>query len=132
VTTGTLMQALPKRVRELAATFGVEQAATTGGQLEDVAFHMLAERPCVPITLELEPQDAVTCATARLWDGIETSVFEGVRFGPDQTAVLERPVPAGQYVLTITIDPPTPPFRNVPALPVPALPPYYTAKVRVG
>jgi Caspase domain len=132
VTTGTLMQALPKRVSELAGDFGVEQAATTGGQLEDVPFHVLPERPCVPLTLALEPAGAVACATARLWDGIETSVFEDVRFQADETAVLERPVPAGQYVLTITIDPPTPPFRNVPALPVPALPPYYTATVRVG
>ena len=131
VTTGTLMQALPQRVRELAATFGLEQAATTGGQLEEVVFHVLEERPDVPLTLQLEPEDAVECVTLRLWDGVETSVFEGLRFDAGG-AVLQRPVPAGQYVLTVSIEPPTPPYRAVPALPVPALPPYTIARVKVA
>ena len=125
------MQALPKRVRELAAAFGVEQAATTGGQLEDVPFHVLAARPEVPLTLELEPGEAASLVRARLWDGVATSVFDDARFEPGGRPSLRRPVPAGHYVLTLSIEPPTPPYRAIPALPVPALPPEYKTKVDV-
>ena len=92
---------------------------------------MLPDRPNVPVTLQLEPEAAVPCVTLRLWDGLETSIFENVRFDAG-AAVLQRSVPAGQYVLTVAIEPPTPPYRAVPALPVPALPPRAITRVKVG
>jgi hypothetical protein len=127
VTTTTLVQQLPKRVRELAETHGTEQVATTGGQLEDVPFHVLAEKPEVPITLQLDPDAAVACARARLWDPQTTEVFAGEAFAP----TISRKVPAGQYALAVSIEPPTPPFSDVELFLVPALPPAYTGVVKV-
>ena len=134
VTTGTLMRALPRRVSELAQTFGHEQTATIGGQLADVILQVLPKAPEVPVTFELHPRDAVECAFARLWDGtVGTSIFEDEPFRPDEEATpkLARPVPAGLYVLTVSIKPPTPPFKEIPALPIPAVPPGVTRKVAV-
>jgi len=128
VTSTTLVQALPKRVRELAAAFGAEQSATTGGQLEDVVFHTLSGKPEVPITIRVTPAGAVACARARLWDPQATDeVFDGEAFTP----TISRQVPAGAYALAVTIQPPTPPFADVPLFLVPALPPAYTATVKV-
>lgn len=127
VTTTTLVRELPNRVRELAESHGTEQVATTGGQVEDVPFHVLPGKPDVPITLQLDPDDAVACARARLWDPLDTDVFTGEAFAP----TISRSVPAGQYALAITIDPPTPPFVDVELFLVPALPPGYTGVVRV-
>lgn len=128
VTTATLMQQLPTRVRELAAAHGAEQSATTGGQLEDVPFHVLPGAPDVPVTLQVSPDGAVQCARARLRDpqaGAE--IFTGEAFGP-----ITRSVPAGQYLLDVTMQPPTPPFRDVEDVIVPALPPRCGLVVEVG
>jgi Caspase domain len=127
VTTATLMHALPRRIAELAKRLGLEQTATTGGQLADVVFHVLPGAPEVPLTLELEPPEAAVCAIARLWDGVGTTVFDGERFSP----TLARPVPAGHYVLTVRIEPPTAPYHELQALPVPALPPACRQRVPV-
>ncbi len=132
VTTSTLMRALPRRVAELARGFKYEQTPTTGGQLADVIFHVLPGQPDVPVTLELDPPGAATCVLARLWDGIETSIFDDERFTPPETPTLTSTVPAGQYVLTVSVDPPTPPYRELAALPIPALPPAFYRKVPVG
>jgi len=118
VTTATLMRALPRRVAELAQSFGEEQTATVGGQLADVILHVLPGAPNVPLTLELNPAEAAGCALARLWDGVANSIFDDEPFTP----TLIRPVPAGIYVLTVRIQPPTPPYQGVPALPILALP----------
>ncbi|HSJ94389.1 MAG TPA: caspase family protein [Gaiellaceae bacterium] len=130
VTTTTLVQQLQKRVKELAAAHGAEQIATIGGQLEDVPFHVLPGKPEVPITIRLDPDsaEAAACARARLWDPLATDVFDGEAFQP----TIARTVPAGQYLLTVTIDPPTPPFADVPLFPVPALPPGYRGVVKVA
>jgi hypothetical protein len=128
VTTSSLMRALPKRVGELARSFNSEQTGTTGGQLAEVIFHVLPEAPKVPVTLELDPEAVIAGATARLWDGVATSVFEGERFTPKLT----KSVPAGQYVLTVEIKPPVPGFEDeIPAFPVPALPPEFVKKLAV-
>lgn len=128
VTTSTLMRALPKRVTELAASFGERQTATVGGQLAEVVLHVLPGRPEVPVTLELHPGEASGCARARLWDGLGTgSVFVDRQFTP----TLSHTVPAGMYVLTVTISPPTPPYREVPAQPIAALPPAVVERVAV-
>ncbi|MGH3109785.1 MAG: caspase family protein [Gaiellaceae bacterium] len=127
VTTTTLVKELPKRVRKLAEEHGTEQVATTGGQLEDVPFHVLPGKPEVPITLQLVPDAAVACAQARLWDPLAAEIFAGEAFTP----TIARQVPAGQYLLEVKIEPPTPPFTDVPLFPVPALPPGYTAVVKV-
>ena len=127
VTTATLMQALPKRVRELAEAFEMEQTATTGGQLQDVPFHVLAEPPDVPITLLLTPENAAACARAKLWIGA-TSVFDDEAFTPR----LEKRVKAGKYILTVRIEPPTPPFKDIDAYPVIALPPHQTETISVA
>jgi hypothetical protein len=128
VTTTTLVRELPKRVRELAAQHGDEQTATIGGQLEDVPFHVLQERPNVPVTLQLFPDAATACALARL---VETpkkvDVFADVAFAP----TIAREIPAGHYLLSVKIQPPTPPFTDVEDIIVPALPPRYTGIVRV-
>jgi len=130
VTTSSLMRALPPLVSELARRFNQEQTPTTGGQLADVVFHVLPGKPVVPVTLELDPADAAHCALARLWDGItaDASVFERQRFTP----TLTHPVPAGQYVLTVSMEPPSEEFRELLALPIPALPPGFYGKVPVG
>lgn len=128
VTTTTLVRELPKRVRELAAVHGAEQSATTGGQLEDVPFHVLPGPPDVPITLQVSPPDAVACARARLFDPQAAEIFTGESFAPTIT----RQVPAGQYLLDVTIQPPTPPFKEVLLLPVPALPPRLAVTVKVA
>src|SRR5205823_8859742 len=112
----------------LAARFNQEQTPTTGGQIADVIFHVLREQPVVPVTLELDPADAKDCALARLWDGVDTSVFEDQRFTP----TLTHPVPAGQYVLTVSMDPANEQFKELAALPIPALPPAFYRKVPVG
>lgn len=127
VTSTTLVKELPKRVRELAAGFGTEQVATTGGQVEDVPFHVLPGKPEVPITLQLDPDAAVACARARLWDPMAAEIFDDESFSPTIT----RKVPAGQYALAVKIQPPTEPFVDVELLIVPALPPGYTGVVKV-
>jgi hypothetical protein len=128
VTTATLMRALPRQIAELAKTRGYEQTGTTGGQLADVVFHVLPKAPEISLTLELEPPEAAQCAVARLWDGIgPSSVFEGEHFTP----TLTRAVTAGHYVLTVQIEPPTPPYRELAALPVPVLPPGCRQRVAV-
>lgn len=128
VTTSSLMKALEPRVKALAKGFNATQDTTTGGQLAEVIFHVLPEPPKVPVTLELDPEDVVAAATARLWDGVATSVFEGEKFTPKLT----KSVPAGQYVLTVEIKPPVPGFEDqIPAFPVPALPPEFVKKVAV-
>jgi hypothetical protein len=120
VTTLTLSQALLPRVTELAQRFNSQQVSTVGGQMADVIFHVLRRRPRVPLTLELHPVEAAKCARGRLWDGIgPASIFENKRLGP----TLTKTVPAGKYVLTVSIEPPTPPYRPLQALPVVALPP---------
>jgi hypothetical protein len=130
VTTSTLMRVLPGCVSELAQRFNQQQMPTTGGQLADVVFHVLPGQPVVPVILELDPADAAQCAVARLWDGItaDASVFEDQRFTP----TLTHPVPAGHYVLTVSMDPPSQQFRELAALPIPALPPGFYRKVPVG
>lgn len=128
VTSTTLVRELPKRVRELAAVHGAEQTATVGGQLEDVPFHILAGKPQVPITLQIAPDTAVACAVARLFEPPDVDVFAGEAFTPTIT----REVPAGHYVLSVTIQPPTLPFADVPLFVVPALPPQYKGIVKVG
>jgi hypothetical protein len=128
VTTGTLMRALPARLAALARSVGFEQTATVGGQLADVILHVLPAAPEVPLTLEVEPAEAATCAFGRLWDGLgPTSIFDDEPFTP----TLTRSVPAGWYVLSVRIQPPTPPYRDVPALPIPALPPALTKTIPV-
>jgi hypothetical protein len=130
VTTSTLMRVLPGCVSELAQRFNQQQMPTIGGQLADVVFHVLPGQPVVPVILELDPADAAQCALARLWDGItdDASVFEDQRFTP----TLTHPVPAGHYVLTVSMDPPSQQFRELAALPIPALPPGFYGKVPVG
>jgi Caspase domain len=127
VTATALVRALPKRVRELAEVNGAEQTATTGGQLEEVPFHALAGKPQVPITLLISPETAACCALARLWDPQDAEVFDGEAFTPTIT----REVPAGNYALAVTIQPPTPPFTDVPLFLVHALPPSVTKTVKV-
>jgi hypothetical protein len=129
VTTTTLMQQLKRRVKQLADAHGAEQVAITGGQMDDVPFHVLPGKPEVPITIQLEPAspEAAACARARLWDPLATEVFDGEAFAP----TISRTVPAGQYALAVTIQPPTPPFADVPLFLVPALPPSYTGVVKV-
>lgn len=129
VTTTTLVQQLGKRVKQLAEAHGAEQVATTGGQMEDVPFHVLPGKPEVPITIQLEPDspEAAACARARLWDPLAAEIFDGESFAP----TISRTVPAGQYALAVTIQPPTPPFADVPLFLVAALPPAFTAVVKV-
>ena len=128
VTATTLVRALPRRVRELAEIHDAEQTATTGGQLEDVPFHTLPGKPQVPITLTLAPEDAAQVARARLFDPQAGDLFAGEAFAP----TIAREVPAGNYVLEVRIEPPTPPFGDVPVFVVPALPPSYSGTVEVA
>lgn len=128
VTSTTLVKELPKRIRELADSHGAEQVATTGGQIEDAPFHILPGKPEVPITIQLDPDTAVACARARLWDPLAAEIFDGEAFAP----TISRKVPAGQYALKVTIDPPTEPFRDVELFLVAALPPSYTGVVKVA
>ena len=128
VTTGTLMRALPERVSELARGFDAIQSSTTGGAIREVDFHVLADPPEVPVTIELDPSHASPAARARLWDGVATSIFEDATFEP----TLSRTVPAGQYVLTIQIKPPVAGYGDViQAYPVPALPPRFNGTIKV-
>ena len=127
VTSTTLVKELPKRIRELAESHGAEQVATTGGQIEDVPFHVLPGKPEVPITIQLDPETAAACARARLWDPLAAEVFDGETFAP----AISRTVPAGQYALAVRIQPPTDPFVDVELFLVPALPPSFTAVVKV-
>jgi caspase domain-containing protein len=128
VTATTLVSALPKRVRELAETFGAEQTATTGGQLEDVPFHTLEGKPQVPIAVELAPEGAAAVALARLFDPQAGDVFDGEAFAPR----IAREVPAGNYLLEVRLQPPTPPFKDVSTFVVPALPPSYSETLTVA
>ena len=129
VTTTTLVRELPKRVRELAAEHGDDQTPTIGGQFEDVPFHVLAGRPQVPITLELVPDAATACAVASLVESPnQVDVFAEVAFTPTIT----REVPAGSYLLSVKIQPPTPPFTDVKNIIVTALPPKFKGVVKVG
>lgn len=128
VTSTTLLRELPNRVRELAAEHGDEQTPTVGGQLEDVPFHVLSGRPRVPITLQIAPDTATACAVARLVEPPNVDVFAGATFTPTIT----REVPAGHYLLSVKIQPPTPPFTDVEQFIVAALPPKCTAVVKVA
>jgi Caspase domain len=128
VTTLTLVSALPKRVKELAAQFGAEQSATTGGQLEDVPFHVLPDRPQIPVTLQIAPDTATACAVAELVElPARLQVFAGATFAP----TISRELPAGKYLLSVKIHPPTPPFTDVVDV-VLALPPRCTSVVKVA
>jgi hypothetical protein len=82
VTATTLVRGLPNRVRQLAEIHDAEQSATTGGQLEEVPFHVLPGKPQVPITITLTPPDATACALARLFDPQDGDVFSGEAFAP--------------------------------------------------
>ena len=113
---------------QLAEAHGAQQIATTGGQMEDVPFHVLAGKPEVPITISSSPETgggrlrASTPGIRSTW-----TIFDGEAFAP----TISRNVPAGQYALAVTIQPPTPPFADVPLFLVPALPPSYTGVVKV-
>ena len=128
VTATTLVSALPKRVRELAEAFGAEQTATTGGQLEDVPFHTLEGKPQVPIAVGLAPDGAAAVALGRLFDPQAGDLFEGEAFAP----TIAREVPAGNYLLEVRLQPPTPPFKDVSTFVVPALPPAYAETLTVA
>jgi hypothetical protein len=128
VTSTTLVRELPKRVRELAEEHGEEQTATAGGQLEDVPFHSLSGRPQVPITIQITPDAATACAVARLMEPPNVDIFAGATFTP----TIAREVPAGHYLLSVRIQPPTPPFADVELFVVPALPPKYKGVVKVA
>ena len=73
VTTTTLMQQLKKRVLQLAEAHGAQQIATTGGQMDDVPFHVLPGKPEVPITIQLDPESAEAAACARARPGIRST-----------------------------------------------------------
>ena len=60
--------------------------------------------------------------------GIGMPVFNGEAFAP----TIMREIPAGQYLLDVTIQPPTPPFKDVRDLIVAALPPKCGVTVKVG
>jgi hypothetical protein len=119
VTSGTLMRALPPLVSDLAREFDYEQSAVAGGQLVDVIFHVLPERPKVPVTLELDPEEAAACVLARLSDGRKKTLFRNKRFEPTITTTL----PAGNYLLKVRINPPTPEYSFSGTDVIPALPP---------
>jgi hypothetical protein len=77
VTSGSLMQALPKVAHELADSFGVELTVTTGGQLEDVIFHVLPEPPTADMKhVAREAAEASVAATAET-ERIEVGTLDG-------------------------------------------------------
>jgi hypothetical protein len=102
----TLGPPIIRQVAELAEARGTEQAAATGGTSSGVPFHICRAPPDVPITLSVAPPEAEPAArcTMRL----------------DQRDVLTKSkvpvketVPAGNYLLRVTINPPDQRFSDV-------------------
>jgi hypothetical protein len=128
VTTWSLLRDLPKRVEALAQTYDAEQRSTVGGELGSAVFHVLKDRPNVRFALGIKPAEAAPSAFARLYDGERRqALFERVSFVPQ----LIREIPAGYYILSVTIDPPTGSYQNLQDIVVPAMPPEYRREVNV-
>jgi hypothetical protein len=129
VSTTSLSRRLKQRVAELAREHGEEQTTVPGGLPADEVFHVLREVPNVPLRLTLKPQEASGHASAKLWTGqTGTVAFDGERFTP----VLEREVPAGYWVLDVTIAPGVAGFRSRNGIPIPLLPPKYEDEIEVA
>jgi hypothetical protein len=66
-------------------------------------------------------------ALGRLFDPQAGDLFDGEAFAP----TIAREVPAGNYLLEVRLQPPTPPFKDVSTFVVPALPPSYVETLTV-
>jgi hypothetical protein len=109
VTQASLIATLPTRVEELAARYDSEQKTTSGGEFIDTVFHMVTGEPSVTLTVALEPKMAAPSASAELYDDeAEVIVFDDAPFNPE----LVKNVPAGSYLLKVTIKPETGGLRN--------------------
>lgn len=128
VTQASLIARLRSRLEALADRYDSDQTATAGGEFIDAVFHVVSGQPPVTLTVGLRPPDAAPIATAELYDDeTDAYLFRDARFNPD----LVQEVPAGTYVLKVTIDPPGRLYRNRTAAVI-AEPPHSQKKVSVA
>lgn len=118
VSSHSLVSTLPDRVEAVALAGGRDQIATAGGlRLSKELFHVPTELPPVPLTIAVNPPAAAHCAWATLSAGA-ARIFERQAFTP----LISTEVPIGKYVLQVSIDPVTDPYKDQ-WLPILSLPP---------
>jgi hypothetical protein len=126
VTAQSLLTALRQRVPELARQGGEHQTVAVGGSMTDATL-VEREAPQVPVTV------VVTPAEAQLIAGLGAEIFDG----DTAVRVLERrglpiadvPVTGGVWTLSITFDPPCPPYVDKPAIGLYVRPPSVSQRV---
>jgi hypothetical protein len=116
VTDTSLVGPLRDRVMELAGQHEEEQVSTAGGTFGHVLLHQLAAGPALEVSLSVEPGEAAPFCFARLNDGDGGTIVERSSLQEPLVAT----VPAGLYMVDVSIDPPGsgPPYvaRQVPLL----------------
>jgi hypothetical protein len=113
VTAQSLLTALRARVAELAQQGGEWQGVTVGGSMTDAAL-IECDPPMVPVTLLVTPPEAARAT------GVGAEIFDG----NTTVRVLQRrplpladiPIAAGVWTLSVTFDPPCPPYVDKPAI----------------
>ena len=94
-----------QRVADIAEQRGAEQAADTGGRFGGLPFHICLNPPEVPIALSVAPPGASAAARCSLILGQQEIVSK-------HPSPVKRNVPAGNYLLRVTIDPPDRRFKD--------------------
>lgn len=109
VDSSSLQKALEVRVKELALEHNDVQDVVTGGYVRTTPFHYYPEPPELTVTFRLDPDAAAHVAHACVKGEDEREEMPRSRFVPNP---LPATIRAGFYSLEVSIDPPTPPFRE--------------------
>lgn len=125
----SLNQALDVGVRELNAEYGTDQQFIADGFGRETTLCTLDSIPRVPVSVEIEPQQALNLVQVNLLD-IQQNTNVPMPF-PLGTNPFRHVVPAGIYQVAASIVPPTPPFNNLQPKARPIMPPRCACKVRV-
>lgn len=118
-----LQEALPERVRQIAAWSDKDQESDTGGTADPEPF-TYADHPLVPFTLDVVPVDGRDGAWARVYN--EERDQEPI---PETSVPIEnREVPAGTWSVGLHFDAPPPrrpKYRPYQGAPIVVDPPRY-------
>lgn len=116
----TLAGKLADRLRELASDAGGVQFPRSDGIGADAPLHYLDGPPSVRIDVEVVPPAALDCARISIRDDTGAEVVTLPK--PLDPHPFTTELPAGVYTVAATVDPPTPPYRDVLGRARPVLP----------
>jgi hypothetical protein len=121
ITADSLNEALTGEVGRLARQRGQSQHIAYGGEIVAGEALLTGPPPQVPVTLRVTPAAAerVQSCGAEIFDGATDARVLERRPLP----VTEVPVPGGVWTLSVTFDPPHPPYRDRPAIALQVRPP---------